>query len=56
MMAMCLAYHQKIVLIAWKVLVEGPQHPTLTPYGQFELDISTVLIKKAAQSSRFCDP
>jgi hypothetical protein len=49
--------HQQIVLIAWKVLVEGVQHPTLTLYGQFGLDISAVLIKKAAsQSARFCDP
>jgi hypothetical protein len=41
-------------LITWKVLAEGLQHPTLTLYGQFELDISAVLIKKAvSESSRF---
>jgi len=56
-MAMCLACHQKIVLIAWKVLGKDFQHPTLTIRGQFGLDISAVLIKKAAsQTSRFCDP
>jgi hypothetical protein len=51
MIAMRLGCHQRSFLIAWKVLVEGPQHPTVTLYGQFGLDISAVLIKKAARKA-----
>jgi hypothetical protein len=44
-------------LIEWKVLLEGLEHRTLTIRGQFGLDISAVLMEKAAsQISRFCYP
>ena len=42
MMDLRFACDQKIVLISWKVL----QHPTLTPLGQFGLDMSAVVIKR----------
>jgi hypothetical protein len=45
-MAMCLGALQRSFLIAWKVLVEGLQHPTLTLYGQFRLDLFTVIDEK----------